>query len=99
MRSALARLDRRGLVEIAAAVWELFSAALFASAVVPEASATPWPPLLLSITLLVSAALGPRLAASGARGYGVAAVLRAVAWPLSTLPLVAGSGVRVLGAA
>jgi signal transduction histidine kinase len=95
----LARLDRRVVVEIAAAGWELFSALLFSSAVVPEASATPWPPLILVATLLVSAALGPRLAASGARGYDAAALVRAVSWALATASLAAASGLRVVGAA
>ena len=91
--------NRRAAAEIAAAVWELFSALLFSSAVVPEASATPLPPALLALTLLVSAALGPSLAARGSRGLAVASGIRAVAWPLSAWPLFGASGASVIGAA
>src|SRR5262245_35089723 len=94
LRARLA--DRRAVAELGAGSWELFSALLFSSAVVPEASATPVPPLVLIASLAVSAAIGPSLAARGARGLWIAAAARAIAWPLSALPLLAGSDASVI---
>jgi len=91
--------DRRVAAELTAGGWELFSALLFASAVVPEASDRVWPPLILVGSLLVSTALGPTLSARGARGHALAAAGRAVSWPIAALPLLDALGFRVLLAA
>ena len=97
LRARLA--DRRVIAELAAAGWETFSVLLFASAVVPEASSTPVPPLVLFGSLLVSAAIGPSGAARGPRGMWIAAALRAVAWPVAALPLLPRSDAGVISAA
>jgi signal transduction histidine kinase len=89
--------DRRVLAELAGAGWELFSALLFVSTVLPEAAPAASSLLVFAATLVVSAALGATLAARGARGYGVAALLRVAAWPVA--PMLAASGRPVLIAA
>jgi signal transduction histidine kinase len=85
--------------EIIAAVWEVFSALLFISGVVPAAFATPWPALILLGSLALSAVLAPKLLALGARGYGIAGLIRMLSWPLAVAPLLGISGSRVLVAA
>ncbi|APR80940.1 two-component sensor histidine kinase [Minicystis rosea] len=92
-------VDLRTIAELAAGGWEIFSAMLFASAVVPAASTTPLPTLLLGISLFVSAVIGPSLSARGPRGHDVAAVIRAISWPIAALPLLPASDTRVVGAA
>jgi signal transduction histidine kinase len=93
------------VAEIAAAGWELFSALLFITAVLPAAAQAPGPPLIFLASLALSAALSERLTARGARGYDTAAALRAVSWPIAVAPLLAasalgpGRGPRVLVAA
>jgi signal transduction histidine kinase len=95
-----ARLDdRRTLAEILAAGWELFSALLFISAVLPEAARAVWPPLIFVATIAVSAAIGPALTARGARGYDVAALVRGLSWALSVAPTLGTAGSRALVAA
>jgi signal transduction histidine kinase len=85
--------------EFGAAGWEVFSAMLFASAVVPAVSASPLPTLLLAASLVLSAAIGPSLAARGQRGHTLAAAVRVVSWPIAALPLLPASDTRVVGAA
>jgi signal transduction histidine kinase len=88
--------DRRIVAELTSAGWELFSALLFLSAVLPNAASMPWTPLILFATIALSAAVGPALMARGARGRDGAALLRAVSWPLAVLPVLAESGRRAL---
>ncbi|CAN91088.1 hypothetical protein sce0931 [Sorangium cellulosum So ce56] len=73
--------------ELVATGWELFSALLFLSAVVPAALTTPWPAILLLASLAASAALSGALTRRGDRGFAVAAAIRALSWPLAVLPL------------
>jgi signal transduction histidine kinase len=88
--------DRRIVAELTSAGWELFSALLFLSAVLPDAASAPWTPLILFATIALSAAIGPALMARGARGRNAAAVVRAVSWPLAVVPVLAESGRRAL---
>ncbi|AKT37864.1 sensor histidine kinase [Chondromyces crocatus] len=78
--------------ELLAAGWELFSALLFVSAVVPAAFTTPWPAVLFLGSMAVSGALIGQLSRHGARGFAVAGAIRVVAWPLSSTPLLARAG-------
>jgi signal transduction histidine kinase len=82
--------------EALAVVWEVFSAMLFISAIVPAAFGTPWPALILCVSLAVSAAAAPALQARGARGYVIAGALRTISWPLAVAPLAWTSGPRVI---
>lgn len=82
--------------EVLAVVWEVFSAMLFISAIVPAAFGTPWPALILCLTLVVSALAAPSLQAHGARGYTFAGALRTLSWPLAVGPLAWTSGPRVI---
>ncbi|MFT3768547.1 MAG: histidine kinase dimerization/phospho-acceptor domain-containing protein [Minicystis sp.] len=97
LRARLA--DRRVVAELAAAGWELFSALLFASAVVPAASRSPLPSIVLVASLAVSAAIGPSLHARGPRGHAIAAAIRAASWPIAAISLLPASETRVVGAA
>ena len=78
--------------EVLAVVWELFSAILFISTVVPAAFGTPWPALILGVSLAISAAIAPSLQAHGARGYAIAGSARALSWPLAVGPAGVGVG-------
>jgi len=82
--------------EALAVVWEVFSAMLFISAIVPAAFDMPWPALILCITLAISAAAAPSLQAHGARGYAIAGALRTLSWPFAVAPLAWTSGPRVI---
>ncbi|WP_437678178.1 sensor histidine kinase [Sorangium sp. So ce131] len=75
--------------ELVANGWELFSALLFLSAVVPAALATPWPAVLLLASMALSSALSGALVRRGDRGFALAAAIRAVSWPLAVSPLAA----------
>jgi two-component system NtrC family sensor kinase len=97
-RIAARLVERPVAVEIAAAGWELFSALLFVTAVLPGASG-PLPPILFVASLALSAALGPSLTQRGARGYVAAAMIRGLSWLLAVAPLVRASGPRVAVAA
>ncbi|HTN87272.1 MAG TPA: HAMP domain-containing protein, partial [Sorangium sp.] len=77
--------------ELVANGWELFSALLFLSAVVPAALTTPWPAILLLASMALSAALSGVLVRLGDRGFAIAAAIRTLSWPLAVLPL-AGRG-------
>jgi signal transduction histidine kinase len=90
--------DPHVVVEIAAAAWELFSALLFLTAVLPG-DAGPVPPVLFVASLALSAAIGPSLTRRGARGYTWAALLRCFSWPVAVAPLLPGSGLRLAVAA
>src|SRR5262249_32775197 len=92
--------SRPEVAEIAAAGWELFSALLFITAVLPAAAQAPLPPLIFLASLALSSALSRRLTSRGARGYDTAAAIRAISWPLAVAPLVGpGPGPRLLVAA
>ena len=82
--------------EVLAVAWELFSAILFISTVVPAAFDTPWPALILSVSLALSAAIAPSLQAQGARGYAIAGAVRTLSWPCAIVPLAWASGPRVI---
>ncbi|HVY47148.1 MAG TPA: hypothetical protein VHB21_14775, partial [Minicystis sp.] len=98
--SLLLRLDEpRVRAELIAAGWELFSAMLFVSAVVPAAFDIGVVELIFCLTIVVSAALAPKLLAMGVRGYAFAGAVRAVAWPISVAPLVGVEGPQVFIAA
>lgn len=87
---------RRTLAEAAAVAWELFSALLFISAVLPAALASPVTPAIFVGTLALSAVLARCLPA---RSHALAAAVRAASWPLAVLPLLHTSGRRVVVAA
>jgi two-component system, NtrC family, sensor kinase len=73
--------------ETVCTAWEIFSALLFASAVVPAALDSPWPALVFTATLVVSA-LGVRaLVHQGERAIAPTSWFRVVAWILAILPL------------
>ncbi|EYF00665.1 ATP-binding protein [Chondromyces apiculatus] len=78
--------------ELVAVVWELFSALLFISALLPAAFTTVWPAVLFVGSMAVSALVGGRLAHGGERGIAIAGVLRVVAWPLAATPLLSRAG-------
>lgn len=81
----------RARAELVATGWELFSALLFLSAVVPAALTTPWPAILLLASMALSTALSGALVRRGDRGFAIAAAIRTLSWPLAVLPL-AGRG-------
>jgi len=97
LEEALARPRVRA--ELVVAAWEIFSVLLFVSAVAPLAFDTPWPGLLFGTTLVISAVLSPRLMSDGTRGLNIAALLRAMAWPICITPLLSVMDPRVLVAA
>jgi hypothetical protein len=67
----------RVLAELTGAAWEVFSSLLFISAVLPEVAFASFTPLIFFGGLAASAAVGPTLTARGARGYDLAAFIRA----------------------
>jgi signal transduction histidine kinase len=93
------RLDRAGQAEVLAVAWEIFSALLFVSAVVPAALRLGSSVLIFVVSLLVSAAAGRALVRRGAQGLAVMAALRAVSWPLAMAPLLPVTGWKALVAA
>ncbi|WP_437611621.1 ATP-binding protein [Sorangium sp. So ce834] len=82
-----APLTPRARAELVATGWELFSALLFLSAVVPAALTTPWPAILLLASMALSAALSGVLVRRGDRGFAIAAAIRTLSWPLAVSPL------------
>jgi signal transduction histidine kinase len=96
----LAWLDQPGVkAELLAGAWEIFSAMLFVSAVVPAAFSRAEVELGFLGTLVVSAIVARPLARLGTRGYAGAGAIRAVSWPLSVAPLVGVEGPQVFVAA
>src|SRR4051794_25758913 len=85
--------------EVAAVGWEVFSALLFASAVIPAALGLHSTALLFLTSMVVSGVLARALLAQGERAFLVLAIVRVLSWPLSILPLLAGSGLGALVAA
>jgi two-component system, NtrC family, sensor kinase len=82
--------------EALVASWEIFSALVFISAVVPAAFDTPWPRLIFAGGLALSAALARRLVRRGRPGIAVAAGLRTIAWLAAVTPVLTGGDLRVL---
>ncbi|MEZ4298324.1 MAG: ATP-binding protein [Polyangiaceae bacterium] len=78
--------------EVGALGWELFSALLFAAAVVPAALRMGATELSFLASLALSAALARPLLPRGEAGYALLALVRVAAWPLSVLPLVEETG-------
>jgi HAMP domain-containing protein len=85
--------------ELLAAGWELFSALLFISAILPVGFASPVPARLFGASMLLSAWAARPLIRLGRRGYAVAGALRVIAWPLAVAPLSRTIGPSVLVAA
>ncbi len=85
--------------EVAASGWELFSALLFASAVIPAALGLNATALSFLASMVLSALLARALLPRGEHGYTALALVRVLAWPLSILPLLAASGAGALVAA
>lgn len=81
------RLFVRGALraELLAITWEVFSAVLFGSTVLPSVASSPWPTITFAGSLVLSAALLPWLLKRGRTGLTVAGAMRVVAWPLSLL--------------
>jgi signal transduction histidine kinase len=80
--------------------WESISGLLFATAVSPAVVARPWPTLVFTASLGLSALLSPWIARGGRRLFWMLDLTRAVAWALALLPVVelTGHG-ALLGAA
>ncbi len=83
------RFVTRGPVraEILCVAWEIFSALLFASAVVPAALATPWSGVVFAVTLLLSARAIDTVAKRGEQAIQVASAARGLAWLLACAAL------------
>lgn len=76
--------------ELVAASWELFSALLFVSAVVPAAFSSPWPGILFLGSMALSAALAGVFVRLGGPGFLMAGAIRVAAWPAAISPLLVG---------
>jgi len=85
--------------EVSALGWELFSALLFASAVIPAALGPNPTALLFVASLILSGFLARPFLPRGEQGYTALALVRVAAWPLSILPLLPASGAGALVAA
>ena len=82
--------------EVSALGWELFSALLFASAVIPAALGANATAGLFLASMVLSAILARSLLPRGEKGYTALALVRIAAWPLSILPLLHTSGAGAL---
>ncbi|HTJ81147.1 MAG TPA: ATP-binding protein [Polyangiaceae bacterium] len=80
--------------ELVSAAWEIFSAMLFVSAVLPSVRGPVLPPAIFLVGLVVSAILARPLAKLGDRGLFVAAAARVVFWSVSILPIPAKNDPR-----
>lgn len=78
--------------EVAALGWEMFSAVLFAVAVVPAAFRRSATLLGFFGSMVLSAVLAKVLLPRGEFGYSLLALIRVLAWPLSIWPLVRATG-------
>ncbi len=90
MPVSLAEVARgRALVraELACASWEIFSALLFASAVLPAALGSPASGIAFLASLVASALALPALLRRGSTGLGAASGARVVAWIVSLVPV------------
>jgi two-component system NtrC family sensor kinase len=86
IRSPLAR------AEVAAAGWEMFSALVFAAAVVPGVLAMRVTTFGFLGSMVLSAVLARALLPRGEPGYGILALVRVAAWALAILPVVGATG-------
>jgi len=85
--------------EVAAAGWELFSALLFASAVLPAALGMRLAAVVFLASMIVSAVLARALLPRAETGYTVLALVRVAVWPVSVVPLLSEEGLGALVAA
>jgi signal transduction histidine kinase len=72
--------------------WESISGLLFATAVSPAVVARPWPTLVFTASLGLSALLSPWIARGGRALFWTLVMTRAVAWALALLPVVELTG-------
>lgn len=80
--------------EAIASAWELFSATLFASAVVPAAGVSLPTVGIFAASLVASAFLVGPAAKRGPRGLALASAMRIVVWPAAILPVFETAGAR-----
>jgi signal transduction histidine kinase len=92
---AFAPPSRLALAEVIALSWELVSALLFAAAVSPVVMTRPWPTIVFSASLVLSALMGP-MVLRGQCPVWVVDVTRALSWALAMLPVVELTGWRAL---
>jgi signal transduction histidine kinase len=78
--------------ELLAIGWESISGLLFATAVSPAVVARPWPTLIFTVSLGLSALVSPWIARGGRVRFYVLDLTRAVAWALALLPVVELTG-------
>src|SRR3954451_19863144 len=79
-------------VELLAIGWEAISGLLFATAVSPAVVARPWPTLVFTASLGLSALLSPWFARGGRAAFFALDLTRAVAWACALLPVVELTG-------
>jgi two-component system NtrC family sensor kinase len=87
-------LSRLATAELTAFGWESVSGLLFAAAVSPAVVTCPWPTIVFSASLVLSAILAPAVLRSGR--MWIVDVTRAVCWALAMLPVVTVTGPRAL---
>src|SRR5262245_54444466 len=92
---AFAPPSRLALSELIALSWELVSALLFAAAVSPAVMTRPWPTIVFSASLVLSALMAP-LVLRGQCPVWVVDMTRALSWALAMLPVVELTGWRAL---
>jgi two-component system NtrC family sensor kinase len=78
--------------ELFAIGWESISGLLFATAVSPAVVTRPWPTLVFTGSLGLSALASPFLARGGRARFWVLDLTRAIAWALALLPVVELTG-------
>ena len=78
--------------ELFAIGWESISGLLFATAVSPAVVARPWPTLVFTASLGLSALLSPKIARGGRGAFFSLDATRAIAWALALLPVVELTG-------
>jgi two-component system, NtrC family, sensor kinase len=83
-------------VELAAIGWESISGLLFATAVSPAVVSRPWPTLIFTGSLALSALMAPWLVRWGRGLFLTLNITRASAWALALLPVVEVTGGRAL---
>jgi signal transduction histidine kinase len=72
--------------------WESISGLLFATAVSPAVVARPWPTLVFTASLVLSALLSPWFSRGGRAIFWTLDLTRAIAWALALLPVVELTG-------
>src|SRR5882672_3297974 len=78
--------------ELFAIGWESISGLLFAAAVSPAVVARPWPTIIFTGSLLLSALFAPWFARGTRARFWALDVSRALAWALALLPVVELTG-------